>query len=91
MLYTLLRTAAAAQNHENSTREHPVNYKNNMIGNGKWLLLLFGALCHFSVVPSCIAPTSGSNLSPSHTQWQGLHVWRKCQHPTLCKVMGSIA
>ena len=35
MLYTLLRTAAAAQNHENSTREHPVNYKNDMIGNGK--------------------------------------------------------
>lgn len=35
MLYTLRRTAAAAQNHENSTREHHVNYKNDMIGSGK--------------------------------------------------------
>lgn len=39
-------------------------------------------------MPSCVTPTPGSNLSPSHTQWQGLHVWIKCQHPTLCRVMG---
>lgn len=70
-----------------STIAHHLNSKNDLTKSGKWLLLLFWAFYHFSVVPSYVTPTPGSNLSTSYTQWQGLHVWIKCQHPTLCWVM----
>jgi hypothetical protein len=81
-----------AQNHRNrfyhkpSIARHHANPKpTSQVENNYWHYLELH--CHSSMVSSCVAPTLGGNPSPAHTQWQGLHVWIKCQHPTLCGVM----
>lgn len=65
-------------------------HRNPKMAYDRWKVIIdiIRASCHFSVVSSRTAPPRGGNRSPAHAQWQGLHVWIKCQHPTLCRVMG---